>query len=52
MKSGVSAGMITAQTAIIKAMDWDLMNHPLAVFDVLITTSILHWLQFATFIRE
>ena len=51
MKSGVSAGMITAQTAI-KAMDWDLMNHPLAVFDVLITTSILHWLQFATFIRE
>ena len=54
MKSEVSAGMLTAQTAIKAAMARDLMNHPLAliVFDVLITTGLLQWMQFATFISE
>ena len=32
----------------------DLMNHPLAliIFDLLVTTGLLQWLQFATFISE
>jgi hypothetical protein len=54
MKNDISMGIMTAVTAIKAAMDRDFMNHPLArvVFDVLITTGMLHWHQFATFISE
>ena len=54
MKSEITAGMTTASTAIKAAMTRDLMNHPLAfiLFDLLVTTGMMQWMQFATFISE
>jgi hypothetical protein len=54
VKSDVTMGIMTAATAIKAAMDRDFLNHPLArmVFDALITTGMLQWHQFATFVSE